>query len=102
MSNKKIIQNLLYADSLGAKTILRCIMVNGVNMREDHYNAVSELWHKLRHGIYVELLPYHAYGGCKMSALGNKENGNPNWIPAENDMKQAERFLIRHHVKLKP
>lgn len=102
VSNKKIIQNLLYADSLGAKTILRCIMVNGVNMREDHYNAVSELWHRLRHGIYVELLPYHAYGGCKMAALGKKENGNPNWIPAENDMKQAERFLIRHHVKLKP
>ena len=38
-------------------------------MQEDHYRAIAELWHQLKNGVYVELLPYHAYGGSKMTAF---------------------------------
>lgn len=102
VSNEKIVSNLLLADSLGAKSVMRCIMVKGVNMKEDHYNAIVDLWHRLKHCKYVELIPYHAYGGSKMLALGKKDNANPVWIPAENDIQQAKQFLQKLNVKIKP
>ena len=102
VSNEKIISNLLFADSLGAKTVMRCIMVKGVNMNEEHYNAIADLWHRLKNGRNVELIPYHAYGGSKMTALGKKDNGNPDWIPAESDIQQAKHFLEKLDVKINP
>ena len=102
VSNEKIISNLLLADSLGAKSVVRCIMVKGVNMQEDHYNAIASLWHRLKHGRYVELIPYHAYGGSKMTVLGKKDNGRLDWIPAENDIQQAKQFLEKLDVKINP
>ena len=102
VSNAKIKSNLLLADSLGAETVMRCIMVKGINMEEEHYTAIADLWHQLQHCRYVELMPYHAYGGSKMIVLGKKDNGNPKWIPADSDMEQAKQFLQKLNVKIKP
>ena len=101
VSNDKIKRNILLADSLGANIVLRCIMVKGVNIKEDHFNAIAELWHRLKHCKYVELIPYHAYGGSKMTALGKKDNGNNAWIPDKNDIEYARGFLERLNVKVK-
>ncbi len=92
-SNSEIQSNLLLADSMGAEIILRCIMVRNVNMKEDHYRAIAGLWHRLKHCRYVELIPYHAFGGSKMIALAQKDNGNPKWIPEEADLRNAVQFL---------
>ena len=91
----------MLADSLGAQTVMRCIMVKDVNMNEEHYNAIAGLWHELRHCKYVELIPYHAYGGSKMVTLGKKDNGNQAWIPTENDMEYARCFLEKLKVNVK-
>lgn len=101
VSNAKIKSNLLLADSLGAATILRCIMVQKVNMQEDHYDAIAELWHQLKHCRYVELIPYHAYGGSKMIPLGKEGNGHPEWIPTGQMMQEAGTFLLSRGVRLK-
>ena len=101
VSHNLIKNNILRADTIGAPIILRCIMIKNVNMQEDHYRAIAELWHQLKNGVYVELLPYHAYGGSKMTALGGNDNGNPAWIPAENDLEKAKLSLESHGVKMK-
>ena len=93
VSNAAITANLLRADSLGARTVLRCIMINGVNMAEDHYSAIADLWKKLRNCLYVELLPYHAYGGSKSVSLGKDDSGRREWIPDEADIVEVREHL---------
>ena len=83
VSNKKILENLYEADRLGAKIVLRCIMINGVNMEENHYRGIAEVYHQLGGCVKVELLPYHVYGASKAQALGRADNGNKEWIPTE-------------------
>ncbi len=101
VSNARIRENLLFADSLGAETVLRCILVRGVNTEDRHYRAVAALFHELRHCLYAELIPYHAYGGAKMLPLGLPDNGNPAWIPAEEDMENARTRLTGLGVRLR-
>ena len=101
VSNVPIVQNLLLADSLGAATVLRCIMVRGVNMEEGHYRAVASLFGKLAHCRYVELIPYHAYGGSKMLSLGLPDNGRQEWIPSTQDMENARSRLSELGAKLR-
>ncbi len=101
VSNVKIKNNLLLADSMGAVSILRCIMVNGVNMQHDHYDAIAELWRNLHNCKYVELIPYHAMGGSKMLLLGKPDNGRRDWIPTENMMNEAKEYLRKQNVRVK-
>lgn len=64
-SNELILRNLLAADRAGVATILRCILVEGVNMDPAHYDRIAELFKGLRHCLGVQLLPYHTYGVLK-------------------------------------
>lgn len=90
VSNKTILENLYAADVLGAKIILRCIMVNGVNMEENHYRGIAEVYNRLSDCIKVDILPYHIYGASKAQAIGRIDNGREEWIPTS---KQIERVL---------
>jgi len=101
VSNKRITENLFLADRLGIKTVLRCIMVNGINTDTPHLDAISEIWRSLKHCMYVELLPYHAYGGSKATAIGRKDNGNAEWIPSKEYITSAEKYLISKNVTVK-
>ena len=101
VSNKKIIDNLFYADSLGIKTVLRCIMVNGVNTCIEHLYAVADIWHKLKNCEYVELIPYHAYGGSKAVAIGRENNSRADWIPSKEFIDKAKNYLKEQKVDVK-
>lgn len=91
--NTRILQNLREADCLGAKTRLRCILVNGVNTVESHYEALAALYGELTHCEGIELIPYHAYGGSKMIPLGKPDNGRMDWIPDGNAVESAKSYL---------
>ena len=93
VSNRTILQNLRAADAMGAATRLRCILVNGVNAEDSHYRRIAELYAGLRHCEGVELIPYHAYGGSKATFLGRPDNGNPAWIPTEEQLCRARNIL---------
>lgn len=92
-SNRQALDNLLAADRLGAKTVLRCILVNGVNTDAEHYSAVAELYRKLKNCAGVQFIPYHAYGGAKMTALGLADNGKKEWIPSKETVAAAEKAV---------
>ncbi|MBO5070753.1 MAG: radical SAM protein, partial [Roseburia sp.] len=101
VSNKKILENLRNADKLGAKIILRCIMISGVNMDENHYHAIAEVYHSLSGCTEVELLPYHVYGGSKTLAVGKTDRGTEDWIPTGDQMIQARSYLQSCNVNVK-
>lgn len=94
-----IVHNLLLADSMHANTILRCIMVKGINMDEQHYAGIAALYQKLKHCMGVELTPYHTYGDSKLMQLGHPSNAHPEWIPDEASLRLARKYL-RTKVKL--
>lgn len=95
VSNRKILENLFAADEMGARTVLRCILVNGVNTDENHFESVAEIYGRLKNCISVEWIPYHTYGGTKNEALYGADNGRSDWIPdSEVIFKAKKRFLI--------
>ncbi len=100
VSNEKIIKNLLLADSLGAKIRVRCILVNGVNTDEKHYNAIADILSRLKHCEGVELLPYHSFGGAKAEALLGKTMSDDSWIPLPEQIAFAKSVLQNRSVKV--
>ena len=69
-SNAVIIRNLASVDAMGIETVLRCPVIPGVNDRDEHLMALSELTKK--HGCIkkIELQPYHDLGAAKEKGLG--------------------------------
>lgn len=100
VSNRKIIENLLLADSLGAKTVLRCIVVNGVNANEAHCRGIAEIYEGLTHCEGVELLPCHRFGLSKSEALGRNTSDFPDFTPSKEILEGMKSTLERFGVKL--
>lgn len=100
VSNRRILDNLRLADRLGGRTRLRCILVEGVNTVEAHYEALSSLALSLKHCEGVELLPYHAYAGSKMLPLGRPDNGRAEWIPDRGTVEAAKAHLTARGVRV--
>lgn len=90
---EKIWENLKEADRLGAAIRLRCILVQGVNTEEAHYQAILKQAQGLVHCEGIELLPYHAFGGSKNKRLGYEDNGRRDWIPSKEEMQAAKNVV---------
>lgn len=69
-SNELILENLEYLNRCGAKIILRCPLIPGVNDTQEHLQAITRISAKLEQIIEVELLPYHNYGEHKYEQTG--------------------------------
>lgn len=100
VTNEQIINNLIVADSMGAKTLIRCILVNGVNTNEEHYKNVFEIVSKLSNCEGIEFMPYHAFGGGKTEALGKEISNNNNWIPTENQIAEAKNYFLHRKIRV--
>ena len=72
VSNEKILENLRYIDSLGAKTILRCPIIPSLNDREDHFEKIAEIANSLENIIEINIEPYHPLGSRKSEMLGKE------------------------------
>jgi glycyl-radical enzyme activating protein len=64
------LDNLTLLDSWSAKTILRCIVLDGINADAEHYKKIAALYDKLNHCLGIELIPYHPLGRSKRQQLG--------------------------------
>lgn len=65
-----IVENLLRLDRMGAKTILRCPIIPGLNAREDHFEGIAELANRLGNTREIHLMPFHPLGKSKNERLG--------------------------------
>lgn len=94
VSNQIILKNLKQLDRLGAKIILRCIMLRGINMQEDHLMGLRRLLEELSPQTKIELLPYHCMFEKKVSGLGMSDAFNhERYIPTAEDMEQARKII---------
>lgn len=95
-----ILDNLRMADCLGTETVLRCILVKGVNTDARHYQHIADIYHSLQHCRGVQLLPYHTYGSSKSVQLGEADPARPAWIPEEADLAYAVNEFTKNHINL--
>lgn len=68
--NALILENLRKLDGAGAKTVLRCPVIPGLNDRADHFAAVAHLADSLKNVQGIDVEPYHPLGKTKCENLG--------------------------------
>lgn len=90
--------NLAMIDALGAKTRLRCLMVNGLTTDQAHVARVADLYRTLTHCTGVQLLRYHPMGGSKARALGIADKSRAEWIPTNAQLARAQELLLEKGV----
>lgn len=93
----EITDNLFALDRTN-KSILRCILVFGVNTDEKHYAFISEIYSSLKNCLGVQFLPYHPYGGSKATSVFGKSNAHEEWIPSKTCIDGAKSFLQERNV----
>lgn len=86
-SNKLILDNLQYLDSLGAQIEIRIPYVPGYN--DNQMDKIAGFVKTLQNVRKVKVLPYHNYAGSKYAAL-EMENTLPPVLPSEEEIHIAQ------------
>ena len=89
-TNEKIIENLFYLDSRGAKIEIRIPLVPEYNLKE--IEDMAKLLSTIKHLTGVRVLPYHNYAASKYKSLG-KKNTLPERLPCAEEIKKAKDTL---------
>lgn len=90
-SNKLILENLTYLDSMGKNIEIRIPYVPDYN--DNQIEKIARFLAPMQHISRVRLLPYHNYAGSKYAALG-MENTMPSRLPTPEELEAAEKKLI--------
>lgn len=90
VSNKLILENLKYVDSLGKKVEIRIPFVPDFN--DTQITEIAEFLGKLKNITKIKVLPYHNYAGTKYMAI-NMKNTLPEKLPSTDEIKTAEACL---------
>lgn len=84
VSNKTILKNLYFLDSIGANIILRCPIIPDINLTKEHFDSISDLANKLNNVVAIHFEPYHPLGIDKAINLGRtQEYKNKAFLTAE-------------------
>lgn len=68
--NHLILNNLMSLDRAGARIVLRCPIIPGKNLRDEHFLGIAALASTLASAIKIDLIPYHPLGIHKYTQLG--------------------------------
>lgn len=90
VSNKIILENLLYVDSMSKPIEVRIPFVPDFNDSEIEKMAV--MLKNIKNLTGVRVLPYHSYAGSKYHAL-DMENTLPSRIPTNEELNKAKSVL---------
>ncbi len=89
-----VVNNLRMIDDAGCSSILRCIILKGINLNDEHIAGIAAVYHSLKHCLGVELLPYHPLGESKMHNLGRETvDSASGWICSAEDIQNAGEKL---------
>lgn len=75
--NAQILENLARLDAAGAPMILRCPLIPGVNLRDDHLAGIAALANGLTHCRAVHIMGYHPGGLAKRGQTGGRRVVEP-------------------------
>ena len=89
-SNKRILENLKYLDSLGKNIEIRIPYVPEYNA--DQMEKIAWFLSKLKSIRKIRILPYHNYAGSKYSAL-NIKNTLPPVLPTDEEIVRAQKIV---------
>ena len=89
-SNKIILENLLYLNSVGKPIEIRIPLVPDCN--DNQIEKISKFIAPLKQITKVRVLPYHDYAGSKYEALGIK-NTLPKRLPTDTQMQKAKEII---------
>jgi pyruvate formate lyase activating enzyme len=73
VSNKKILENLDFLYERGANIVLRCPIIPGVNLNNEHFESLARLLLKYPKIQRLDLEPYHPLGIDKARRLGKEQ-----------------------------
>ncbi|MDP4184930.1 MAG: glycyl-radical enzyme activating protein [Bacteroidota bacterium] len=96
-----IIENLKVVDLYGTKTILSLILIPEVNMNDQHYKAIANIYSDLINVQGIRLLPYHEYGNSKNERLGIMNHDSYS-EPTDKEMSDACKAIqkINNQIKI--
>ncbi|MBR2460280.1 MAG: glycyl-radical enzyme activating protein [Clostridia bacterium] len=99
VSNHLIVENLSLLSSLGAKVILRCPLISGINLTEAHYDGIIEIAERESAVQAIELEPYHPMGIGKAIALGKPAvYANSDFLDKETARQIMKYISARTHI----
>jgi glycyl-radical enzyme activating protein len=91
-----IYNNLRFLNSQGAKIILRCPIIPGLNSRREHFREIADMANQLQNVMAIDIMPYHPWGISKRkySALSGEN--------AESDDEKRRIKSINRKLPLIP
>ena len=89
-SNKIILENLEYIDSMGKNIEIRIPYVP--NFNDTQIPKIAEFLAKLKNVSRIRVLPYHNYAGSKYTSL-DMDNILPDTLPTSDEIKKAEEYF---------
>ncbi len=92
ISNKQILENLQYLDSVGKSVEIRIPFVPRYN--DGEIEKIGTFLMRKTSIRQVRLLPYHNYAGSKFESLG-LENTLPERLPSPEEIQKAEGTLAK-------
>ena len=90
VSNKQILENLCYLDSLGKNIEIRIPYVPDYN--DGQTEKIARFLAPLKSITKIRVLPYHNYAGSKYEAL-NMTNTLPERLPTGEEIKEAVQAI---------
>lgn len=101
--NRWILENLDRLYRLGAKLLLRCPIIPGINDTDDHIGGIARLTKNYPGILGVEIMPYHDMGKGKWKELGRPYSlEDAKTLEEEEKSRLLQRFqsAIRCHVTI--
>lgn len=72
VDNSIIRKNINKLDESGAKIILRCPIIPGMNDRKSHFKEIAKLAERLKNIIEINVMAYHPMGESKSKKIGKE------------------------------
>ena len=99
VDNALILENLQKLNGLGAKIILRCPLIPGVNDDEYHLLAIANLAERLTNVQAVHVEPYNPLAKSKYRQLNRADGGIPEDFPADETVRSYLETIASYTTK---
>ena len=96
-----VLENLFYLLDRGARVILRCPMIPGLNTDPAHLDAIAALAEQHPGIVHIEIEPYHPMGLSKWKQIGRTPAyENPEYLPEAEGERIASYIQSKTSVKV--
>ncbi len=93
VSNELIIKNLERLNELGAKIVLRCVIIPGINDDREHLEAIGKIADKMDSIYEVCIEPYHSMGNSKRANMDKAATLEEIQPPQKEDIERIIKII---------